>query len=90
MNLPKARWGMDEPAKGVLPSAPEGAGMVDVDERQFANMPKTEPEMRETKKLQAFDRQMHIQKGIEAGLSREEAEAHADADMQERESDGIP
>jgi hypothetical protein len=39
---------------------------------------KREPEFRELKRLETFDRQMHIQKGLEAGLTREQAERHAD------------
>lgn len=38
--------------------------------------------------LRAFDRQQHIQKGLEAGLSREEAEHHADEDMKDRDREG--
>lgn len=48
-------------------------------------MDTSEPEFPALTKLKAFDRQQHIQKSIEAGLSREEAERHADEDMRERE-----
>lgn len=47
-------------------------------------MEKREPEFRELTKIQAFDRQQHIQKALEMGMSREEAERHADAEMEER------
>ena len=36
-------------------------------------------------KRREFDRQMHIQRGIEAGLSRQEAERHADEDLRGRD-----
>lgn len=39
----------------------------------------------ELERLRAFDRQQHIQRSLEAGLSREQAEAHADEDLRERE-----
>jgi hypothetical protein len=32
-------------------------------------------------RIEAHDREMHIQKGIEAGLTREQAERHADEEM---------
>jgi hypothetical protein len=38
----------------------------------------------ELQRLRDFDRQQHIQKGLEAGLSREEAERHADEDLASR------
>lgn len=43
-------------------------------------MEKKEPELKELRKIAAFDRQMHIQKGLEMGLTREQAEKHADED----------
>lgn len=46
---------------------------------------KRDGEKSELQKLRDFDRQQHIQKGIEAGLSREEAERHADEDLSERD-----
>jgi hypothetical protein len=54
-------------------------------EKGKGRLPTREPEYRELAKLQAFDRQMHIQKSLEAGLSREEAERHADADLADRD-----
>ena len=44
--------------------------------------PKPNPELT---KLQAFDRQMHIERSMEAGLTREEAERHADSDLADRD-----
>lgn len=37
-----------------------------------------EPEFPELTRMQAIDRQHHIQKCLEMGMSREEAERHAD------------
>jgi hypothetical protein len=48
-----------------------------------------EPEFRELTRLRAFDRQMHIQKSIEMGMSREEAERHAEHDLEDRD-DAVP
>lgn len=47
--------------------------------------PKKEPELPQLTKLKAFDRQQHIQKAIEMGMTREEAERHADHDLADRE-----
>ena len=44
-----------------------------------------EPEYPELTKLQAFDRQMHIQRSLDAGMTREQAERHADEDLAERD-----
>lgn len=38
--------------------------------------------------LRTFDRQQHIQRSMDAGLSREEAERHADEDMADRDREG--
>ena len=38
----------------------------------------------ELEKIRAFDRQQHIQKAMEMGLTREEAERHADEEVGER------
>ncbi len=43
------------------------------------------PDLPELKKARDFDREWHIRKGIEAGLSRAEAERHADEDLAERD-----
>lgn len=43
-----------------------------------------EPDFPEISRMRATDRQLHIQKLLEAGLSREEAERHADEHMDER------
>ncbi len=45
----------------------------------------TDPTFRELEKAREFDRQVHIQKAMEAGLTREEAEAHADEDLADRD-----
>ena len=42
------------------------------------HLPTAEPEFPTLTAIRDFDRQQHIQKSIEAGLSREEAERHAD------------
>lgn len=44
-----------------------------------------EPELPQLTKLRDFDRQQHIQKAIEMGMSREEAERHADHDLADRD-----
>lgn len=60
------------------------AGMEEAAPR-YPNMKKEDPDFPELTKLRAFDRQQHIQKSIEAGLSREEAEKHADHDLGDRD-----
>lgn len=52
---------------------------------RYPNVKKDEPEFPELTKMKAFDRQQHIQKSIEAGLSREEAEEHAEHDLKDRD-----
>lgn len=53
-------------------------------------MPDTsEPTFPELTKLRAYDREQHIKRAMEAGLSREEAERHADEDLASRD-DGHP
>lgn len=46
-----------------------------------------EPELPNLTKIRAMDRQQHIAKALEMGLSREEAERHADEDLREREEE---
>lgn len=50
-------------------------------ERDIGKVEKSEPALPNITKMKAFDRQQHIQKSIEAGLSREEAERHADDEV---------
>lgn len=52
---------------------------------KIGNVEMKEPDFPELTKMQAFDRRMHIEKSIEMGMSREEAEAHADDDMSGRD-----
>lgn len=47
----------------------------------MGRIPTDEPEFKELQKIRAFDRQQHIQKALEAGMSREEAERHADDEI---------
>lgn len=54
--------------------------------RTLGNVDTKEPDFPELTRLRDFDRQMHVQKSLEAGLSREEAEAHADHDLQSRDA----
>lgn len=54
-------------------------------EKTLGNVDTKEPEFPELTRLRAFDRQMHIQKSIEMGMSREEAERHADHDLEDRD-----
>lgn len=49
-----------------------------------ASLPKDDPEFPELAERRAFDRQAHIARSLEAGLSREEAEKHADEDLADR------
>lgn len=44
----------------------------------FGHLPTAEPEFPSLTALKDFDRQEHIQKSLEAGLTREQAEKHAD------------
>lgn len=56
----------------------------DVEKKSGAgHLPTSEPEFPNLTAMQAFDRQQHIQKGIEAGLTREQAEKHADEHAEE-------
>jgi hypothetical protein len=54
-------------------------------DRPTAKPPTHEPDLPELSKLRAFDREQHVKKGIEAGMTREEAERHADEDLRERD-----
>ena len=44
-----------------------------------------EPEFPQLTQMKAQDRQFHIERAIEMGMSREEAERHADHDLADRE-----
>lgn len=46
-----------------------------------AMVEKSEPTLPNLTAIRAYDRQQHIQKSLEAGLSRDEAERHADDEM---------
>lgn len=48
------------------------------------SLPRGEPEFPELTKRRAFDRQTHIERSLEAGLTREQAEKHADEDLEDR------
>lgn len=56
--------------------------------RTYPNVEMKEPEFRELQTMQAFDRQAHIERGLDAGLSREEAERHAEEDHADGARDG--
>ena len=47
-------------------------------------MDKGDPTFPELTKMRAFDRQQHIQRSMEAGLTREQAEKHADEHLAQR------
>lgn len=47
-------------------------------------MEKKTPELPELNKARAFDREEHIRRGMAAGLTREQAERHADEDLRGR------
>lgn len=49
------------------------------------NLPTKEPEFPELTRLRDFDRQRHIERSLEMGLSREEAEREAERDLGERD-----
>lgn len=53
--------------------------------KSLGNVETKEPEFRELTRRQTFDRQTHIQKSLEMGMSREEAERHADQDLKDRD-----
>lgn len=46
-----------------------------------------EPDFPELTRMRAFNRQQHIQKALEMGMTREEAERHADEDLTEYDQD---
>lgn len=53
--------------------------------KTLGNVDTKEPDFPELTRLKAFDRQMHIQKSLEMGMSREEAERHAEHDLEDRD-----
>ena len=52
-------------------------------------LPTSEPDFPTLTKLRALDREEHIARAMEMGLTREEAERHADEDLKERR-DSVP
>lgn len=50
--------------------------------------PTAEPEFPQLTKIRAMDRQLHIERAMEMGMSREEAERHAEHDLNDREAEG--
>ena len=62
----------------------EQPGRIRSDKSSAGKLPMREPEYPELTKLRAFDRQQHMQRSIEAGMTREEAERHADEHLGER------
>jgi hypothetical protein len=59
--------------------------MAGMPSKDVGKLPTREPEFRELTKMRAFDRAMHIEKSLEAGMTRAEAERHADEDLSERD-----
>ena len=57
----------------------------DAPRKEIGKVETKEPDFPELTRLKAFDRQQHIQKSIEMGMSREEAERHADHDLKDRD-----
>ena len=57
----------------------------DVPQKTLGNVETREPEFPELTRIKAFNRQMHIQKSLEMGMSREEAERHAEHDLEDRD-----
>ena len=56
--------------------------MASAAEREPVDM--KEPEFPQLTKLKAFDRQAHIERALAAGLTREQAEKHADEHVADR------
>lgn len=50
---------------------------------------KEEPTFPELTKIRAYDRQQHIAAGLAMGLTREEAEKHADDELAERSESAL-
>lgn len=55
------------------------------DAKTLGHVETREPDFPQLTRIKAFDRQMHIQKSIEMGMSREEAERHAEHDLEDRD-----
>lgn len=63
--------------------------MVDakLDPDEAKRLPRKEPDFPELERRRRFDREEHVKRGMAAGLSREEAEKHADEDLRDRAGD---
>lgn len=80
--MPKSKH---DPAGCLKPAPPQRAGMEE--KRTYPNVKTEEPEFQELTRIRGFDRNMHVQKLLEMGMSREEAERHADEHLRERRDD---
>ncbi|HVM45749.1 MAG TPA: hypothetical protein VM582_07410 [Candidatus Thermoplasmatota archaeon] len=56
-------------------------GRIRTSPQDIGHVPMSEPDFPNITAMRDFDRQQHIQRAIEAGLSREEAERHAEEHM---------
>lgn len=59
-------------------------GRIDPKKGEFGRLPMAEPEFPQLTAIHAFDRQQHIQRSMDAGMTREQAERHADEHLDER------
>ena len=57
--------------------------------KDAGKLPTREPEFKELTKLRDFDRAMHIERSLEAGMTRAEAERHADEDLSDRDDSHV-
>ncbi|HET6404086.1 MAG TPA: hypothetical protein VFH78_05525 [Candidatus Thermoplasmatota archaeon] len=60
-------------------------GRIHQKKGEFGNVATADPEFPQLTQIKAQDRQFHIERAIEMGMSREEAERHAEHDLEDRE-----
>ena len=63
----------------------DAAGAAFISSGEPSRMEKKEPDFPNLTAMQAQDRQFHIERAMEMGMSREEAERHADHDLADRD-----
>jgi hypothetical protein len=56
--------------------------------RRYPNVETKEPEFPNLSKAREFDFELHVRRGIEAGLTPEQARRHALDELKEREREG--
>jgi hypothetical protein len=52
-------------------------------------LPTKEPDFPELSKAREFDREEHIRRSMAAGMTRQQAERHADEDLRERDDSRV-